>query len=70
MNRLLATADIKEDKIELVYEYEGNKYVIQTPKTSLNEGMTQGEDVVVMLSVQPAVEPSKYVPTDDVILDE
>lgn len=70
MNRLIAVADIQEDKIELTYEYGDAKYVVQTPKTSLNQGMQQGEEVVIFLSVQPASEPMKYVPAREFIEDE
>ena len=53
MNNIMAVAKVKKNKIVYTYVYNEKKYVIETPKTTLNQGVEDGEIVSVMLGIMP-----------------
>ena len=53
MNNLKAIAHIKEHRIDLVYTYNDIPYIIELPRTDLNQGMEEGETVHVQIGVMP-----------------
>ena len=52
-NSFKAKAHVKETRIIYTYMYDNKEYEIETPRTPLNEGVTDGEIVLVHLAVLP-----------------
>ena len=53
MNNIMGVAKVKNKKIVYTYVYDEKKYVIETPKTDLNQGVEDGEIVSIMLGIMP-----------------
>ncbi len=64
-NKIVATVDIKQHRIDLNYEYEGKPYTIEVPQTELNMGMKQDEQVLVLLTVMPLDNPEVQLGVSD-----
>ena len=53
MNNLKAKAHVKETRITYTYMYDNKEYEIETPRTELNQGVKDGEIVLIHIAVMP-----------------